>query len=170
MGLLLISTGAFAKDIPKNSIRTNLLSDAIGLPSIEYERALSEKGAISIDYWLLDLGIDEDDSYFDNSLNNIRVMYRYYSTQALAGGFVGIGGSRMSYDLGSGYDKQTYYGLDFKAGYTIDVVKHVNVGFQAGFTRYFGESGTDTNDAGVTRAYESPGFIPNMGVTLAIRI
>ena len=177
LGLILMCSFTYADEKLKNSIRTNIFGHAIGIQSIEFERAINEKVSLSLDYWYWDISSDTEDFDFgEEYLKSVRLMYKYYPTSVLAGGFVGIGMSQLKYyeegttdSFGSSPDtNELYYGVDLKLGYNADIAKHLSLGFQAGVTLYSEDVLVNGMSSDDSADYSS--YIPNVGMTLAIRM
>lgn len=130
--LVFLSPNTFAMSGKDTILRTNLLADITGFTGIEYERALSDRTAISIDFWSKPTTVILDGS----SATNLRVLWREYEKPNQVGLFYGFGMSWFSatYDENTLLDKHyDALALDFKLGYQARIGDSVVISLTSGF-------------------------------------
>lgn len=161
-GLLLYSHPISASD---NILRTNLLGAIAGFRGIEYEKLISSRNAISIDYWSVS---STDSEETDNStISNLRILWREYEKENQTGLFYAIGASSFSilYPDFVLLDKKTVaFGLDFKLGLQGRISDTFVASTTFGFTYFLSSPKKTASSDGRTETIDISGFLPNIGV------
>lgn len=151
-----------------NILRTNVLGDIVGFRGIEYERLISSRNAISIDYWTASNSDSSDSVETDGaSFSNLRVLWREYEKPNQTGLFYGLGAScfSISYPNFKLLNKNNLaFGVDFKLGLQGRISDTFVASTTFGFTYFLGSPKKTASSDGRTETIDISGFLPNIGV------
>ncbi len=149
----------------ENILRTNVLGDVVGFRGLEYERAISDRKAISVDYWVA--SGKESFSDTSSSLSNLRFLFREYEKADQLGLFYAVGVSYLnaSYSSPSLLGKDNHaIGLDFKLGSQGRIGENLVVSSTIGFIYFVSPVKKTVVADSVSESLNISGFLPNIGV------